>query len=470
MEESIFKRLFKIIATTSVCAVFVAILFCSFTIKQYFLSVNMNDINEQLAILSKKYISNNYSLEGIVDSNLIKSSIIQCYNKSFKSTDSKYNSNDFSQEQIDDALEPYINTLLKGNSVKGVTKLKGFSDDVILVGQPIKEGKEIVGCIFIIKTVHQLTSSLKGFYLVLGVSLILVLISIVIPLYIFVKRSVKPLEKMTDATIEMSKGNFSTRVEPYKSDEIGQLVDAFNSLSKKLEENEKQSKLLEQTRRDYIANVSHELKTPIASLRAIGEVLNDDMVLERVDKKKYYRMILRESVRLEILIEDMLELSRLQSNNVALEKSSVSIEEIINEVYEEFQIRADDLEIEFNIQNNLDDFPRVFTNKYRIVQILVILLDNAFKFTSVEGKVGIEVIEKEKLLIVSVYDNGIGIDEKDIPFIFERFYKADKAHSSIGTGIGLSIAYEIIKQLNEEIYVESKIGEGSRFTFTLIKF
>ncbi|MGL6104646.1 sensor histidine kinase, partial [Romboutsia sp.] len=174
----------------------------------------------------------------------------------------------------------------------------------------------------------------------------------------------------------------------------------------------------------------------------------------------------------EMLIEDMLELSRLQSNNVALEKSYVSIDEIIHEIYDEFQIRAEDLDITFNVPRDINDLPMIFANKYRIVQILVILLDNAFKFTPVEGVVGvvgIGIIEEEKLIRVSVYDTGVGIEEKDIPFVFERFYKTDKAHASMGTGIGLSIAYEIIKQLNESIYVESKVGEGCKFTFTITK-
>lgn len=469
MKNSIFKRLFKIISITSIGAVFIAIFFCSFTIKQYFLSVNINDLNKQLSTLSNDFIANNYNLDKIIESTSMKYSAIQVYDISNKEIASKYNYNDFTSEKINKALKPYINTVIKGNSIKGVTKLQGFNDDIILIGQPIRENGKIIGCVFLIKIANQLTSSLKGFYIVLGVSLILVLTSIVIPLYIFIKRIVKPLEQMTKATIEMSKGDFSTRIKPYKKDEIGQLVDAFNSLANKLEENNKQSALLEQTRRDYIANVSHELKTPISSLRAIGEILNDNDILEKIDKKKYYSMILRESMRLEMLIEDMLELSRLQSGNLALEKSYVSIKEIIFEVEDEFKIRADDLDINFNIPENIEELSSVFTNKYRIVQVIVILLDNAFKFTPIQGTVGIEVVEEEKKIKVSVYDTGIGIEDKDKPFVFERFYKADKAHSSIGTGIGLSIAYEIMKHLNEEIYVNSKIGEGSVFTFTLSK-
>ena len=128
---------------------------------------------------------------------------------------------------------------------------------------------------------------------------------------------------------------------------------------------------------------------------------------------------------------------------------------------------ADDLDIDFITPKNLDNIPSIYTNYNRIVQILIILLDNAFKFTASGGVVCLEVSSKTEYLEISVIDSGIGIDKEDIPFIFDRFYKADKSHNSNGTGIGLSIAYEIIKHLNENIYIESEIGRGSKFTFTI---
>nr|WP_317332324.1 HAMP domain-containing sensor histidine kinase [uncultured Romboutsia sp.] len=230
---------------------------------------------------------------------------------------------------------------------------------------------------------------------------------------------------------------------------------------------DKESKMLDQMRKDYIANVSHELKTPVTSIRAIAEILNDDELKDSIDRKKYYSMILRESIRLEVLIKDMLELSRLQSDNVAFEKSYVSASDIINEVIEKFEIMADDLDIDFITPEKLDGIPDIYTNRNRIVQILIILLDNAFKFTPEEGVVCLEVSIKDEYLEISVIDSGIGIDKENIPFIFDRFYKVDKSPNSNGTGIGLSIAYEIIKHLNENIYVESEVGRGSKFTFTI---
>ncbi len=274
-------------------------------------------------------------------------------------------------------------------------------------------------------------------------------------------------KEMIDATILMSKGDFSIRVEYNKNNEFGKLAKSFNYLADKLEKGYKESKILDQMRKDYIANVSHELKTPVTSIRAIAEILNDDELKDSIDRKKYYSMILRESIRLEVLIKDMLELSRLQSDNVAFEKSYVSASDIINEVIEKFEIMADDLDIDFITPKKLDDIPDIYTNRNRIVQILIILLDNAFKFTPEEGVVCLEVSIKDEYLEISVIDSGIGIDKENIPFIFDRFHKVDKSQNSNGTGIGLSIAYEIIKHLNEKVYVESEVGRGSKFTFTI---
>ncbi|MGL5379835.1 ATP-binding protein, partial [Clostridium sp.] len=440
----------------------------SFTIKQYYMNVNMNEIKEQVSKISEDISKNNEAVKNILDENLMKSSIIHCYDTNKKLIYSNYNTNNYSKKEINSALEPYIDAVLKGNSINGVTKLYGIDEDVILIGQSIKNNNDIVGTVFFIKMEPEFTSSLNGFYIVLGVSMVLILLSIIIPLYIFIKRILRPLEDMTSATIKMSQGEYNTKIINTRNDEIGELINSFNVLSNKLAENEKQAKLLEQTRRDYIANISHELKTPVASIRAIGEVLNDDIIKNNIDQKKYYNMILRESVRLELLIEDMLELSRLQSGNIAIEKSVVNIDDILKDVVEEFEIKADDLDIKFITPKNIKN-TTVYTNKNRIIQVLIILLDNAFKFTPIEGCVSINILEVEDFIKISVCDTGLGIDKDDIPFVFDRFYKADKSHSSIGTGIGLSIASEIMKLLDEEIYVESKVNEGSKFTFTIHK-
>ncbi|MBZ4663036.1 MAG: hypothetical protein JG776_718 [Caloramator sp.] len=224
---------------------------------------------------------------------------------------------------------------------------------------------------------------------------------------------------------------------------------------------------LEKTRREYVANISHELRTPIASLRAMSETLLDGMINDEQEKQRYYQIMLIESIRLQRLINDMLELSKLRSGNAYLEKSTVDISKLINLVYQKFDGIADDLGIELKLKNHIKNLPLTYTNAERIEQVLIILLDNAFKFTQEGGVVTISSnIDNEKV-IISVEDTGEGIKKEDIPYIFERFYKADKSRITQGTGLGLAIAKQIIEALDEKIWVESTIGKGTKFSFTI---
>lgn len=470
MNKSLFKKISKTIAIASIISVIVTILFCSIIIKHYFLKIKLDEIKIKVEDTISEFDITDSKLVEKLEIVLNQDVIIKEYNYSKQPINKLYTYNNIKyendDEKINQALKSYIKTVLEGNSIRGITKIYGLPGDSIIVGEPIKNVNKIIGCIFIIKSTSDFTNLFSEFYIVLIISVLLVLASTIIPIYLSTKKLFKPLDDMTKATMAMSKGDFSLRVNENQDDEIGKLAKAFNYLSSKLEQNEEEAKLLEIMRKDYVANISHELKTPITSIRAIAETLNDDIIKDEVDKKRYYSMILRESIRLEYLIGDMLELSRLQCCSVALEKSFIKLDDILIEVIEKFEMISYDLDIDFNV-NYTKDIPIVFTNQNRVIQVIIILLDNAFKFTDEHGKVSLEIKCEEKFVKVMICDTGIGIEKKDLPFVFDRFYKADKSRNSTGTGIGLSIASEIIKHLDETIYVESEIGHGSTFVFTL---
>ena len=223
---------------------------------------------------------------------------------------------------------------------------------------------------------------------------------------------------------------------------------------------------LEQTRRDYVANVSHELRTPLTALRALIEPLRDGLVTDEDQKQQIYDTVLRETMRLSRLVNDMLELSRLQSGTASLQRSVFPLTPLLEDIRKTYMAYADDCQQHF-VFDVPDVLPMIDGNPDRTQQVLVVLLDNAFKYTPEGGVVRLSAELKDRVVRISVADNGIGIAEDDLPHVFERFYKADKSHHSHGTGLGLAIAYEIMKQLGEEMTVESRPGEGSRFSFTL---
>lgn len=230
-----------------------------------------------------------------------------------------------------------------------------------------------------------------------------------------------------------------------------------------------ESERLEQTRRDYIANVSHELRTPLTALRGLVEPLADGMVRSESDRKRYYGIILHETMRLSRLIDDMLELSRLQARTLAFKTFPFDLNALLKEIEAKFEPVMTDAELQFKVEFKSGKLPTVMGNPDRVEQILVILMDNAKKYTPQGGSITIstEFDDDNNQVLVSVIDTGQGIHEYDIDHIFDRFYKADRARGKKGTGLGLSIARELLSYMGETISVSSEYGEGTTFIFTL---
>ncbi len=229
-----------------------------------------------------------------------------------------------------------------------------------------------------------------------------------------------------------------------------------------------ESERLEQTRRDYVANVSHELRTPLTALRGLIEPLNDGLVKTEQDRSHYYQIIYKETLRLSRLIDDLLELSRLQSGGVLVERKKFDVIDLIQSFIFTYSNRAEQLGIDL-----VAEMPKeplfADSNADRVEQVLVILFDNALKFTPEGGKIMLQVRDLGEEIELTVKDSGVGIAKEDLPNVFDRFYKADKAHGEPGTGLGLSIAKEIIRLMNGRISVESEPNEGAAFRFTIAK-
>ena len=223
----------------------------------------------------------------------------------------------------------------------------------------------------------------------------------------------------------------------------------------------------ERMRREYVANVSHELRTPLTAVRGLLEPLADGMVTDEESRQRYYKIMLHEVMRLSRLITDMLTLSRLQAGTEYMELSRVNLEELISDVAMGYAAAAQKKGISLEV----DCIPTVdaLTDGDRIEQVLIILLDNAMHYTPEGGRITIRLRSGERLL-VSVEDNGCGIPQKDLPHIFERFYKVDKSRGEGGTGLGLSIASYIMEKLDESITVDSTVGKGTCFTFTVKRY
>ena len=327
MEIGHFKNFSKKIGNITILIVIMVILFCSFTMSQYFLKIKLGETKDSVNTIVENFDRDKSNISDIIDKYPIYNSIIQVCDInedvmiSKKQFTKQIDYGNLTIEDLHNALEPYKVSVLNGNSISGIIKLSEVKGDVMIIGQPLKDANEkVVGAIFALKFTKEFNAVLIGLNTVLSFSMIFILISIITPFYLILKKTFEKIRNMTEMVIDMSKGDYSVRFEKDENEQLDKLSGALNELAIRLEQTVNQSKLLEQTRRDYVANVSHELKTPVTSIRAMAEILKDGSLVDKVDKDKYYSMILRESIRLESLIKDMLELSKLQSGKESLEK------------------------------------------------------------------------------------------------------------------------------------------------------
>ena len=226
---------------------------------------------------------------------------------------------------------------------------------------------------------------------------------------------------------------------------------------------------MEQLRREYVANVSHELRTPLTGIRGMVEPLIDGCYDTEEERLECYRIIWKETIRLEKLVGEMLDMSRLQDGRIKVELEPLELPGILEAAVRGMKPIADEAGVCLGVETDGSSLS-CMGNEDRITQVLVILIDNALSFTPRGGRVTVFARDGEEEVFVGVRDTGCGIEPKDLPMIFERFYKVDKSRmGTMGTGLGLSIAKLVVKLMGGDITVKSELGEGTEFTFTLKK-
>jgi len=227
-------------------------------------------------------------------------------------------------------------------------------------------------------------------------------------------------------------------------------------------------KRLESVRQDFVSNVSHELRTPLSSLKALLETLKDGAIHDPRAAEHFLNQMDQETDNLIQMVEELLELSRIESGKVPLNICSVQPFELLKTALDRMKVQAQraDLRIKIKINSN-SIIPSVQADPQRIELVLINLIHNAIKFTEPGGKILLDAKQEKNFVIFSVKDTGKGITPDDLNRIFERFYKSDRARATQGTGLGLSISRHIIESHNGKIWAESEIDKGSTFYFSL---
>jgi two-component system phosphate regulon sensor histidine kinase PhoR len=223
---------------------------------------------------------------------------------------------------------------------------------------------------------------------------------------------------------------------------------------------------LEMVRRDFISNVSHELRTPLASLKALTETLQEGALDDLPAARRFLTRMDTEIDTLTQLVHELLELSRIESGRVPLERKPINPCALVSPAFERMAVQAERAGLSLTIDCP-EDLPQVLADSDRMEQVMVNLLHNAIKFTPPNGAITVSARQEGSQVIFSVKDTGVGISSDDLPRIFERFYKADRARSGGGTGLGLSIARHMVEAHGGRIWAESTLGKGSTFYFSL---
>lgn len=223
---------------------------------------------------------------------------------------------------------------------------------------------------------------------------------------------------------------------------------------------------LDKLRKDFVANISHELRTPLSLMQGYSEAIIDDIAETKEDKNELAKIILDEATRMSRLVNELLDLARIEAGHVQLQVEPVDISSLISHITNKFQNKIEENDITLNVTEKLDEAMATI-DKDQIEQVLTNLLDNAIRHMEKDGEINVTVENNEEQLSIEVADDGIGIAEADLPFIFERFYKADKSRTrkekDIGTGLGLAIVKNIIEAHRGTITVQSKLHQGTTF-------
>lgn len=362
-------------------------------------------------------------------------------------------------ESMREETQTLLAQVLAGEELLVPAVDKKTGNAIFTVGVPFGTAENVQGGVFIHTSVQSVEASYRDI-LKSSLSAMLIVLTIGAVSILFVSQYIsRPLRAMARAADLFARGDFRERVPVETRDEVGRLAEALNSMAVDLGR-------LETMRREFVANVSHELRSPLTSMQGfIGGIL--DGTVPESERQKYLGIVQDETRRLSKLITALLDLSRIESGQAELTKERFDINEMIARVMVRQEARISEKRIDIALSFEAETC-FVNADSDRIEQVLVNLIDNAIKFTGEEGHITVSTRRERGTVHVSVRDDGPGIPAEDLPYVLDRFYTANKARTSgSGSGLGLSIARSIIEQHGHRISVSSEPSEGTVFEFTL---
>jgi signal transduction histidine kinase len=332
----------------------------------------------------------------------------------------------------------------------------------------VSRGDNVLGIVRFALPLSQVQLEIRTIYRVVLFGAIAA-VAIALTVAYFVSRSItRPIMQMKETAEQIAKGDFTHRVRIGSKDELRGLADSLNKMADELQQKMEDLRRMDRIRTDFVANVSHELKTPLTLIKGYTETLQGEVIGDEAKARRFVSIIMEHADRLGNIVDDLLSLSELESSKDSIDKTQFDLKKLIDDISLGFDRALANKKQTLSVETQGDDFT-INADRDKIEQVLVNLLDNAIKYTGESGRIELSIVEHDREICIAVRDDGIGIAIEHIGRIFERFYRADKARSRElgGTGLGLSIAKHIVLAHKGTITIESEPGKGTTVLVTL---
>ncbi len=284
------------------------------------------------------------------------------------------------------------------------------------------------------------------------------------------KRMFRPIDKLRSGVEEIAKGNYNVQVEFNQPNVVNLLILSFNEMAKKLQESEKMKIEYEENRRTLIANISHDLKTPITSIQGYIEAIADEAITDESQIKRYLRTIANNTEYMNRLIDDLFLFSKLDMQKLDFQFENIPLKAFMNDLTEEFKFELEEDHYKLKYLDKIDENIQVRMDRKRMNQIFRNIIGNAVKYGGEKDlTIIIETYLQDDMVRIDIKDNGPGISKEKLPYIFDRFYRIDTERTKdfMSTGLGLSIAKELVEVHGGNIGVASQLEEGTSFSILL---
>ncbi|WP_233569625.1 HAMP domain-containing sensor histidine kinase [Planomicrobium sp. Y74] len=355
------------------------------------------------------------------------------------------------------------NTIERGETLVVNRDVERFEDTVTFVALPYVEGNQLAGGVLLAAPVSGTSEMIYELNRTLLTAMLAALAIALLLSYLLSKLHVSRLQRMRKATAMVSEGNYEVKLPESGSDEFGDLAKDFNNMTTKLHASSEEIERLENRRRQFMADVSHEMRTPLTTIAGVIEGLRSNMI-EEEQREKGIRLVSEETRRLIRLVNENLDYEKIRSNQVALLKERMETKELLEIIQDQMEFLAAEKGNTITIET--PENQEVYVDMDRMIQVLTNIVKNSIQFTS-NGEIRLSSYSEPGFTIIEVEDTGNGINVEEIDLIWRRFFKSDVSRGSGQFGLGLSIVKQLVELHGGDIRVESEQGKGTKFIIRL---